>query len=208
MSLDIIDHNESRSHVCETSGREYMSSIAGRSPTGYIWPAGFTTKQHPESCYLQTRLMPCYSNLWGFLWPSYKSNFQMLNSSQNISSTINNLFWTLIFLGKLGDALKYKFSFLVWSSKHLPRFLFSTPLEPHFEHSQNMFPMLEIDINYARLMLALALELMNTLDLPTIKGALKHRRSTGCLCHGDSWSQRRLANPQDLSTLWTLLFRL
>lgn len=130
--------------------------------------------------------MPCYSNLWGFLWPSYKSNFQMLNSSQNISSTINNLFWTFIFLGKLGDALKCQFSFLVWSSKHLPRFLFSAPLEPHFEHSQNIFPMLEDDINCARLMLALALELMNALDLPSIKGALKHRRSTGCLCHGDS----------------------
>lgn len=56
------------------------------------------------------------------------------------------------------------------------------------------------------LMLVLALELMNAVNPLIIEDAFKHRLSTGCLCHGDSWSQRRLVNPRNLYTFWITLF--
>lgn len=56
------------------------------------------------------------------------------------------------------------------------------------------------------LMLVLALELMNAVNPLIIEDAFKHRLSTGCLCHGDSWSQRRLVNPRNLNTFWITLF--
>lgn len=176
-----------------------MSGIAGRTPTGYVCPAGFTTKQHPESCYLHTRLMPCCSNLWGFLWPSYKSSFHKQNSSQGISNTVNDPFLGFYFSGKT-----CWFAQMSFSSGHLPSLSHATCLKPDSDHSGNTFPALENDINCAGLMLMLAPQLMNAVNLPTMKGALKHRRSTGCLRHGDSQSQRRLANPWDLNTFWTV----
>lgn len=164
-----------------------MSSITGRSPTGHVWAAGFKTQQHPESCYLQTRLLPCYFNLWGFL----QSNLKMPYSSQTLAATL----WT--FLNLPGMILSW-----CWGSG-LPN-ICSDSYAPllwnyHFNPLLNIFPTLEKDINCAQV----SLVLMNAVNLPTIKGALKHRRSTGCLCHGDSWSQRRRVNPRDLNTLWT-----
>lgn len=107
-----------------------------------VHPAFITTQQH-SACYLQTRLIPCYPNLWGFLqW----CILTIIMSTSSISLS----FLTIVTAS--GIAFSQIWLVLITSSM----LFFSTSLLPHFDHSWNIFYILECDINCARLMLVLA----------------------------------------------------
>lgn len=76
------------------------SRITCRTLTDYLGPVGFKTKQHPESFFLHTKIKSHAIPISGIPIEktANKSNLNMQNSSQNTGSTVDDIFWTSIYL--------------------------------------------------------------------------------------------------------------